>query len=125
MTAAKKRRKECVMKKRIVSLLCAGLLVFSEPYPTLAAQSAGTEAITDHSEEVPCADDSGSGDESSPGSEDGSTSERLQDPVPGRGRRTVPGTERRVIRETGRMEMEQRTSGRMKLLENCRMMEPG
>ena len=55
MTAAKKRRKECVMKKRIVSLLCAGLLVFSEPYPTPAAQSAGTEAITDHSEEVPCA----------------------------------------------------------------------
>ena len=52
------------MKKRIVSLLCAGLLVFSEPYPTPAAQSAGTEAITDHSEEVPCADDSGSGDES-------------------------------------------------------------
>ena len=92
MTAVKKRRKECVMKKRIVSLLCAGLLVFSEPYPTLAAQSAGTEAITDHSEEVPCAaDDSRSGDESSPGSEDGSTSEKTAGSGSGEGAENSPG----------------------------------
>ena len=41
------------MKKRIVSLLCAGLLVFSEPYPALAAQSAGTEAVLENAEGAP------------------------------------------------------------------------
>ena len=54
------------MKKRIVSLLCAGLLVFSEPYPALAAWSAGTEEVQDNSGGAP----SGAADDSSPGDAD-------------------------------------------------------
>ena len=74
---SKKERKECVMKKRIVSLLCAGLLVFSEPYPALAASSVRTEAVSESSEGAPpgAADDSSTGDVSISESETGSSPE--------------------------------------------------
>ena len=65
------------MKKRIVSLLCAGLLVFSEPYPALAASSVRTEAVSESSEGAPpgAADDSSPGDVSISESETGSSPE--------------------------------------------------
>ena len=65
------------MKKRIVSLLCAGLLVFSEPYPALAASSVRTEAVSESSEGAPpgAADDSSTGDVSISESETGSSPE--------------------------------------------------
>ena len=65
------------MKKKIVSLLCAGLLVFSEPYPVPAAQSVGTETVRDSSEGAPpgAAGEDRSADEGIPETETGSSPE--------------------------------------------------
>ena len=81
------------MKKRIVSLLCAGLLVFSEPYPALAAQAAGTEAVLEISEGAPpgAAEDSSSGGESSSESEPGSSAEKAFESGPGDGEKNGSG----------------------------------
>ncbi|MER2025230.1 MAG: hypothetical protein ABS879_06380, partial [Eubacteriales bacterium] len=81
------------MKKRIVSLLCAGLLVFSEPYPALAAQAAGTEAVLEISEGAPpgAAEDSSSGGESSSESNPGSSVEKAFESGPGDGEKNGPG----------------------------------